>query len=105
MINFSKNKKLNNVLNTIYDEIKENLTLTDIKRYKETFKNEIDYNIYSYGNLRIYYEDIRELYKDYKSLKNASDYKLENIYKRQVGYITRYIYNHDIKRALYFKQF
>jgi len=96
MIYFSKNKKLNKVLNTIYDEIKDSLSLEDIKRYKEDFRYEIDYNIYSYGNIRIYYDDIRDLYRDYKSLKDASDYKLENIYKRQVGYITRYIYKNEI---------
>lgn len=90
MIKFSKNKKLNEVLNTIYDEVME-IGIDDIKRYYNEFKDFKDYNIFSYGNVRIYYDDIRELYKDYKSLVNASDSKLEEIYKRQVGYIARYI--------------
>lgn len=90
MLKFSKNKKLNEVLNTIYNEVME-IGIDDIKRYYNEFKNYKDYNIYSYGNVRVYYDDIRELYKEYKSLANASDNKLENIYKRQVGYITRYI--------------
>lgn len=90
MIKFSKNKKLNEVLNTIYNEVME-IGIDNVKRYYNEFKGYKDYNIFSYGNVRIYYDDIRELYKEYKSLANASDYKLEEIYKRQVGYITRYI--------------
>lgn len=90
MIKFSKNKKLNEVLNTIYDEVMD-IGINNIKRYYNEFKDFKDYNIYSDGNVRIYYDDIRELYQEYKSLKNASDYKLEEIYKRQVGYIARYI--------------
>ena len=41
--------------------------------------------------MRIYYDDIRDLYADYKSLKNASDNKLLDIYIRQVGYVVRSI--------------
>lgn len=90
MEKFSKNKKLNKVLNTIYDEVME-IGIDNVKRYYNEFKGFKDYNIFSYGNVRVYYDDIRELYKEYKSLSNASDNKLENIYKRQIGYITRYI--------------
>lgn len=90
MQKFSKNKKLNEVLNTIYNEVME-FGIDNIKMYYNDFKDYKDYNIFSYGNVRIYYDDIRELYKEYKSLVNASDNKLESIYKRQVGYITRYI--------------
>lgn len=90
MEKFSKNKKLNEVLNTIYNEVLE-IDIDNVKRYYNEFKSYKDYNIYSYGNVRIHYDAIRDLYKEYKSLSNASDEKLENIYKRQVGYITRYI--------------
>lgn len=90
MEKFSKNKKLNKVLNIIYDEVME-IGIDNVKRYYNEFKGFKDYNIFSYGNVRVYYDDIRELYKEYKSLSNASDNKLENIYKRQIGYITRYI--------------
>lgn len=88
MMKFSKNAKLNKVLNTIYEELEE-VGKEEIKRYKNEFKYETDFNIYQYGNLRIYFDDIRKLYKDYKSLQNASDSKIESIYKRQVGYIAR----------------
>lgn len=93
----SKNKKLNYVLNDILDylvEMDENGQYNQVKRYFGDYQNEIDYNIYSYGNLRIYYDELIELYKDYKSLKNASVQYLENIYKRQVGRVARYYLNH-----------
>lgn len=85
MKKFSKNKKLNYVLNDIYSYLLE-MGKDDIKRYMNFFSNEIDYNIYQYGNMRIYNDEIIELYKDYKCLKNASIDKLIDIYKRQVGY-------------------
>ena len=93
----SKNKKLNYVLNDILDylvEMDENGQYNQVKHYFDNYQNEIDYNIYSYGNLRIYYDEIIDLYKDYKSLKNASVQYLENIYKRQVGRVARYYLNH-----------
>lgn len=92
MIKFSKNNKLNYVLNDIYEDLME-LGKEDIKRYMHNFPNEIDFNIYQYGNMRIYYSEIKELYKNYKCLKNASIDKLINIYKRQVGYMARLILN------------
>ena len=57
------------------------------------FPYKADYNIYQYCNIRVYNDEIKELYKDYKSLKNASIDKLINIYKRQVGYMARLIIN------------
>lgn len=100
MKKLSKNKKLNSVLNTIYKELLEisdtkEESINELKRYKEEFKGVLDYNIYQYGNARIYYDDIRELYKDYKSLEKASIEKLENIYKRQIRYITNYILKNE----------
>lgn len=101
MIKFSKNKKLNYVLNDIYDDLME-LGKDEIRRYMHSFPNEIDFNIYQYGNMRIYYEEIKVLYMDYKCLKNASINKLINIYKRQVGYMANLIINdliiNDYKR-------
>lgn len=92
MIKFSKNKKLNYVLNDIYNDLIE-LGKDEVRRYMDAFQNEIDYNIYQYGNMRIYYDEIKVLYMDYKCLKNASINKLISIYKRQVGYMARLIIN------------
>ena len=92
MKKFSKNKKLNYVLNDIYSYLLE-MGKDEIKRYMNFFSNEMDYNIYQYGNMRIYNDEIVELYKSYKCLKNASIDKLIDIYKRQVGYMARLIVN------------
>ena len=104
-INFSRNKKLNNVLNIIYGDVVEFINshdsrddgLKELNRYYKNFSGEIDYNLFSYGNLRIYNEDIKDVYKDYESLKNYSIDKLIETYKRQVGYIVRYILSNKEK--------
>lgn len=90
MKNFSKNKKLNGVLNDILESLQE-MGIEEVTRYYKEFKNEIDYNIAIYGNLLIYYNDIRELYKrnGYTSLDKMSDNKIWDIYRRQVGYVAR----------------
>ena len=92
MMNFSKNKKLNGVLNAIYNDLME-LGLDEVKKYYNDFSNKVDYNLVDYGNLLIYYDDIRELYKNhgYKSIDKISDDALSDIYKRQVGFVTRTI--------------
>ena len=92
MKKFSKNKKLNYVLNDIYSYLLE-MGKDEIKRYMNNFSYETDYNIYQYGNMRIYNDEIIKLYKNYKCLKNASIDKLIDIYKRQVGYMARLIVN------------
>ena len=86
MKKLSKNKKLNFVLNFIYNELSE-LGIEEVKRYKKEFKNEIDYNIAQYGNLLIYYDDVKELYKKAGYKTHFTDTKIWEIYKRQVGYI------------------
>lgn len=90
MKNFSKNKKLNTALNGIYEDLQE-LGINEIKRYYNDFKNEVDFNIAQYGNMLIYYYDIKEFYKNagYKSIEKMSDSKVWEIYKRQVGYVAR----------------
>lgn len=95
-INFSKNSKLNKVLNSIYESLlymcdTKKESISEIQRYVSEFRYEPDYNIYKYGNLLITYHDIRELYKDYKSLKKVSDDKIETIYMRQVRFVVNYI--------------
>lgn len=89
---FSKNTKLNSVLNVIADQL-ENFGLDEVKRYMKEFKNEPDYNIAQYGNLLCYYDDVRDLYLtyDYSNSTLGNDAKLWNIYKRQVGYVAREI--------------
>lgn len=90
MKKYSKNKKLNEVLTIIEGQLLE-LGLDEVKHYKDNFKNELDYNIAQYGNLLIYYVDVKEMYRNcgYKTLDKMSDAKVWEIYKRQVGYVAR----------------
>lgn len=91
---YSKNVKLNTVLNQIENDL-ICLGLTEIKRYMKEFPNETDYYIAEYGNMMIYYSQIRGMYLDagYKtfSISRISNTKMWNIYKRQVGYVARQI--------------
>ena len=90
MKKFSKNVKLNNALNGIYEDLQE-FGIDEIKHYYNEFKNEPDFNIAQYGNMLIYFYDIKEFYKNagYKSIEKMSDSKVWEIYKRQVGYVAR----------------
>ena len=90
MKKYSKNKKLNEVLSRIERQLLE-LGLDEVKHYKDSFPNKIDYNIAQYGNVLVYYSDVKQMYKDcgYKSLEKMSDEKVWEIYKRQVGYVVR----------------
>lgn len=99
-IKFSKNQKLNFVLNDIYFSLlemceTEKESIQEIKRYKENFPNELDYNLYQYGNLLVYNDQIRNLYSDYKSLQKVSIDKLIEIYKRQIRYVANYILDNN----------
>lgn len=95
-IKFSKNAKLNKVLNSIYTDLlqmrdTESESIREIKRYKSNFPKEVDYNLYQYGNVLICNHEIINLYSEYKSLEKASIEKLIGIYKRQIRYVVNYI--------------
>lgn len=91
---YSKNVKLNNVLNQIENQLTY-LELPEIARYMKDFPNEPDYNLAQYGNMLVYYWEIRKMYINagYKTFENnrISDNKMWDIYKRQVGYVARQI--------------
>lgn len=102
LVNFSKNKKLNGVLNDIYTQLlemcdTENESISNIKHYAKEFPKESDYNIAQYGNLIVYNDDVLAMYKKYgyKSLDRLSVDAIWNIYKRQVGYVVRYILDNN----------
>ena len=99
-IKFSQDAKSNKVLNDIYDSLlsihdTKSESIAEIKHYKDNFPEELDYNLYQYGNLLIYDDDIKDLYKDYKSLQKSSIESIRHIYKRQVGYVVRYILDNN----------
>ena len=91
---YSKNVKLNNALKGIEADLLE-LGLDEVKRYYNDFKRKVDYNIAQYGNVLVYYSDIYNFYKDcgYKSTDKMSTDKIWDLYKRQVGYVTRCLIN------------
>ena len=102
MKTFSKNKKLNGVLNDIHTQLlemcdTENESICEIKHYAKEFPKELDYNIAQYGNLIVYHDDVLAMYKKYgyKSLDRLSNGAIWNIYKRQVGYVVRYILDNN----------
>lgn len=90
MTKYSKNAKLNAVLNAIEANLLD-LGIDELKRYYNEFRGIPDYNIAQYGNLIIYYDNVRDLYKNcgYKSVSKYSNTKIWETYRRQVGYITR----------------
>ena len=98
MKTLSKNTKLNNCLNGIYQQMlnisdSEEESIKEIKRYKKEFRQAIDFELVSYGNLLIYFDEIRNFYISCGySAKKWSDEKVFNIYMRQVGYIARNLF-------------
>ena len=95
MKTFSKNTKLNACLNGIYNQLlnmseTEEISLQNIEHYKANFENESDFNLAQYGNLLIYFDEVRGFYTScgYKAEKWSNN-KVWGIYCRQVGYIAR----------------
>lgn len=96
MEKWSINKKLNTCLQAIADSLLEMCetpeeSLSEIKRYMREFPKEPDYNIAQYGNLFVYYDEIREFYKScgysVKGVARRSNDDLWATYKHQVGYV------------------
>ena len=102
---YQNTKEKTKVLNDIYDEMMENLGIEEITRYVKEFPREKDYNIVQYGNLLIYYYDIRNFLIDSgftkfgekrttKARENEykkSDFEVWEYYKYLVGIVARYI--------------
>lgn len=64
-------------------------SLSEIKRYIENFPHEPDFNIVQYGNLLVYYDQLREFYHDCgcESMKDKNDDEVWETYKKNVGYV------------------
>lgn len=90
MNKYSKNVKLNKALMEIESNLLD-LGINEVKRYYNTFKNEVDYNIAQYGNLLIWYNEIYDFYRScgYKSTDKMTTDKIWELYKKQVGYVAR----------------
>lgn len=66
---FSPNKKLNTVLNDIYNQLLEICdskkdSVQQVKYYKKNYPKEVDFNIAQFGELLCYYDDVRKMYVD-----------------------------------------
>ena len=96
MYKYSKNAKLERTLKAIEEQL-QGFGLEEVKHYYNEFNkygiynklDYIDYNIVQYGNLLIYYDQIRDFYKEMGYKTQFSDEKLWETYKRQVGYVVR----------------
>lgn len=97
-LEFSPNRKLNTLLSAIRDKIidrfdsDEDMEL-EISRYKSEFKREPDFNFVQYGNLEVYYDDVRDFYKSAgyadSTIDRMSNDEIWELYKRQVGWVLR----------------
>ena len=86
----SASSKKQAVINDIYTDIMEKMEdfgglsglLDELKRYRNEFRREMDYNYYQYGNLAISYYSIREIFrKAGYNVERYSDTAIENMYK------------------------
>lgn len=91
-IRWSRNPKLEKLMLAVEAQLNE-LGIEEVCNYVENFdwKSYPDYNIVQYGNVLIYYDDIRNLYREcgYKWAETASDLKLWESYKRCVGFVAQ----------------
>lgn len=97
------------VLNAVYEDIWEDLEelgSDEVKHYMRAFPREADYNLVQYGNMRIYYCEIRDMYTSAGATQYAkirkragkngkrgdwliSNDELWERYKRDVGHVAR----------------
>lgn len=80
------------------NQILDNIGLEEMKRYYKEFKNQLDYNIAQYGNLLIYYTEVRDFYKDlnFTDYLNYSDEKIWEQYKKDIGIVVRKMIGGDL---------
>lgn len=65
----------------------EGESLSEIKRYADHFPKEPDFNIVQYGNLLVYYGQIRDFYAEcgFGQANDKNDDEIWEMYKRHVG--------------------
>lgn len=98
MTRFSTNNKYNAVANEILSDLlnihdTEKESLAEIAHYRKEFPREPDFNLAQYGNLLIYYYQVREMFLrcgySAKTLQRVSDSRLWEIYLYRVGEVVR----------------
>lgn len=99
MNKYSKNRKLNDLLLSIEEDLlsmedNREIAISEIKRYMKAFPKEPDYNIVQYGRLLISSYQVRELLTSCGyAEQRVSDDEIWERYKHQVGYVARRIIN------------
>lgn len=98
---FSTNRKYNATLESIYFDLlhihdTKAESLEEIRHYYNEFRTiGKDYNLAMYGNLLIYYYQVREMFLrcgySAKHLARFSDSKVWEMYLYRVGEVVRYI--------------
>ena len=97
MNKYSKNRKLNDLLLSIEEDLlsmedNKEIAISEMKRYMKAFPKEPDYNIAQYGRLLISSYQVRELMTSCGyAEQRVSDDEVWERYKRQVGYVARQI--------------
>lgn len=95
---FSNNKKteayltgIQKQLLSIHDTPEE--SMSEILNYMEKFPDEIDFNLAAYGNMLIYYDDVRDFMRECgyaeSTINRMSNDQIWEAYRRNVGYVAR----------------
>lgn len=67
------------------DENKEEI-IHELKRYKDSFPEVLDYNWYKYGNILPYYSQIRDFYKNIEVEAPENDNMLQKHFEGHIRY-------------------
>lgn len=99
--NAKRNLLLNDLFSDIMDKMinydEDSQLLEDLGRYNENFPNEIDYNYAQYGNLAVYYADVRDQFEKFGyNTKRVNDTKIWEMYRFAVREVINFILSNDL---------
>lgn len=98
----SVNPKYNALLESIYNDLMNfyggnpEESVREIRRYAREFPHEIDYNIAQYGNVLVYYKQVRDRFLECgyspRTVDRMSNDRIWRIYRSNVGYVVRQLF-------------
>lgn len=104
---FSKNRKTDGLMRDIEQHILYNFdynfddAVKELKRYKDEFWNVVDYNYAQYGNLLVYYKDVRKFYEESGyNLRTVNDTFLWKRYLMDVRRVINVMLSNDLKTEI-----
>ena len=68
----------------ILEDVDREETLNELRRYRNAFPSETDYNWYRYGNILPYYSQIRDLYREIGIVPPEDCAELQEHFERHV---------------------